>query len=68
MAGVWAREFAAWTGQYGAGALERSRVFHRQHPGGQASYACGHGRAVLTQLGKRRQLERWRDQHVWADM
>lgn len=47
--------------------LGRSRVFHRQHSGGQVSHACDRGRVVLKQLGKRR-LERRRDHHAWADM
>ena len=40
----------------------------RQHPRGQANYACGRGRAVLGQLDKKTRLERWRDHHAWADM
>ena len=56
--GCGAREFAARTGRHGTEALERSWVSHGQHSGGQASDACGHGRAVLTQLGKKRRLEK----------
>ena len=47
--------------------LGRSRVFHRQHSGGQVSHACDRRRVMLKQLGKR-QLERRRNHHAWADM
>ena len=43
-------------------------MFRIQHFGGQVSYACARGRAVLGQLDEKTRLERWRDNHAWASM
>jgi len=66
--GYRARRSEARTGRHGAGVMARSRLLRRQRSGGQASYTCGRGRAVLGRLGKKRRLERWRDHHAREDM
>jgi len=48
-----ARRSAAWTGRHGAGVMARSRVFRRQHSGGQASYAAADA-PCLDSLARRR--------------